>query len=76
MNILVYRLDVFPLRPYSPDLALSDFHLFQSLQTSLNNLQFKSEDDVKTHLGQFSTPRTVELRKSVIFNLPDRCKRF
>ena len=32
---------------YSPDLALSDFHLFRSLQNSLNDKTFASEDLIK-----------------------------
>jgi len=29
--------------PYSPDLALSDYHLFRSLQNSLNDVKFTSK---------------------------------
>ena len=57
---------------YSPNLAPSDFHLFQSLQNSLNKLHFKSEDDAKAHLDQFVTSRIAEFWKYGIFNLPDR----
>ena len=38
---------------YSPDIAPSDFHLFQSLQKSLNGKNFSSLEDCKRHLEQF-----------------------
>ena len=38
---------------YSPDIAPSDFHLFQSLQNSLNGKNFNSLEDCKRHLEQF-----------------------
>ena len=37
--------------PYSPDIAPSDFHLFQSLQNSLSGKNFNSLEDCKRHLG-------------------------
>ena len=39
--------------PYSPDVAPSDFHLFRSLQISLNGKNFNSLEDCKRHLEQF-----------------------
>ena len=39
--------------PYSPDIASSDFHLFQSLQNSLNGKNVISLEDCKRHLEQF-----------------------
>lgn len=39
--------------PYNPDLALSDYHLFRSLQNSLNGQTFTNNDVVKSHLVQF-----------------------
>ena len=39
--------------PYSPDIAPLDFHLFRSLQNSLNGKNFNSLEDCKRHLEQF-----------------------
>ena len=39
--------DVLSHPPYSPDLAPSDFHLFQSLQNSLNGKSFNSLIEVQ-----------------------------
>ena len=38
--------------PYSPDTAPSNFHLFRSLQNSLNGKYFNSLEDCKRHLEQ------------------------
>ena len=45
--------------PYNPDLAPSDFHLFRSLQNSLNSKTFASEDLIKQHLDQFLAERRM-----------------
>lgn len=39
--------------PYSPDIAPSDFHLFQSLQNSLHGEKFDSIEAVKNYLTTF-----------------------
>ena len=38
---------------YSPDIAASDSHLFQSLQNSPNGKNFNSLEDYTRHLEQF-----------------------
>jgi len=45
--------DVLPHPPYSPDLAPSDYHLFRSLQNSLNGKTFASDNAIERHLIQF-----------------------
>lgn len=42
--------DVLPHLPYSHDLAPSDYHLFRSLQNSLNRKNFNSLEVCKNHL--------------------------
>ena len=41
-----------------PDLASSDFHLFRSLQNSLNGKSFNSLVEVKNHLEKFFTEKS------------------
>ena len=47
---------------HSPDIAPSDFHLFQSLQNSLNEKYFNSLVDYKRHLEQFFAQKDKVLR--------------
>ena len=49
--------------PYSPDIAPSDFHLFQSLQNSLNGKNFNSLEDCKRYLEQFFAQKDKNFRK-------------
>jgi len=51
--LLQHGWNVLPHSQYSPDLAPSDFHLFRSLQNSLNGKTFASEDLIKQHLDKF-----------------------
>ena len=46
--------------PYSPDIAPSDFHLFWSLQNSLNGKYFNSLEDCKRHLEQFFAQKDLK----------------
>ena len=39
--------------PYSPDLAPSDFHLFEPLKESLGGIKFENDEDVQQHVIQF-----------------------
>ncbi|KAF2347450.1 hypothetical protein FHG87_021794 [Trinorchestia longiramus] len=58
--------------PYSPDLAPSDFHLFRSLQNSLNRKEFDSDEDVKSFLDIFFTNKEPTFFEQGIKNLPHR----
>jgi len=39
--------------PYSPDITSSDYHLFSSLQNSLNGVKLASKEACENHLKQF-----------------------
>ena len=54
--------------PYSPDIAPSDFHLFRSLQDSLNGKNFSSLEDCKRHLGQFFAQKDKKFWKTSRWN--------
>ena len=57
--------------PYSPDIAPSDFHLFLSLQNSLNGKNFNSPEDCKRHLEQFFTQKHKKFWEDGIMKLPE-----
>jgi len=38
---------------YSPDIALSDYHLFRSLQNILTDVKLASKEACENHLKQF-----------------------
>jgi [histone H3]-lysine36 N-dimethyltransferase SETMAR len=49
--------EVLPHPPYSPDLALSDYHLFRDLQVTLESVHFNDEEDKKATNYLDSNPR-------------------
>ena len=58
--------------PYSPDIAPSDFHLFWSLQNSLNGKNFNSLEDRKMHLVQFFAQKDKMFWEDGIMKLPEK----
>ena len=66
--------EVMPHPPYSPDLALSDNHLFRSLQNHLNGKTFDS-NEVKNELIQFFASKNQTFYESGIMKLTERWKK-
>ncbi|KAG5309243.1 SETMR methyltransferase, partial [Pseudoatta argentina] len=64
--------DVLPHPSYLPDLAPSDFHLFRSLQNSLNEKSFADQTAMKTYLDQFFTSKPQTFYESGIIKLLKR----
>ena len=58
--------------PYSPDITPSDFHLFRSLQNSLNGKNFNSLEDCKRHLEQFFSRKDKIWGEDGIMKLPEK----
>ena len=58
--------------PYSTDIAPLDFHLFQSLQNSLNGKNFNSLGDCKRHLEQFFAQKDKKFWEDGIIRLPEK----
>ena len=56
---------------YSPDITPSDFHLFWSLQNSLNEKYFNSLEDCKRHLEQFFAQKDKKFWDEGIMKLPE-----
>ena len=45
--------------PYSPDMALSDYHLFRSMQSALTGEKFSSFADIKNWLDNLISSKTT-----------------
>jgi len=70
-KLLQYGWNVLPHPPYNPD-ASSDFHLFRSLQNSLNGKTFASEDLIKQHLDMFLAEKDGKFHEYGIMKLPGK----
>ena len=58
--------------PHSRDNAPLDFHLFRSLQNSLNGKNFNSLEDGKRCLEQFFAQKDKKLWEGGIMKLPEK----
>lgn len=63
---------VLPHPAYSPDIAPSDYHLFRSLQSHLNDLAFHDRNDLRAWLSKFFASKPPEFYRKGIMSLPDR----
>ncbi|KYM91656.1 Leukotriene A-4 hydrolase [Atta colombica] len=70
--LLQHSWDMLPHPPYSPVLAPSDFHLFRSLQNSLNGKTCASEDLIKQYLDKFLAEKDGKFYERGIIKLPGR----
>jgi histone-lysine N-methyltransferase SETMAR len=60
------------LPPYSPDLALTEYHFFRSLSKYLCGQEFDEEKDVKVDTATFFAQRSVDFHERGILSLLDR----
>ena len=57
---------------YSPDLALTDYHLFRSLSNHLREKKFDDESSLKMDLVDCFSQKSPDFCKRGIFTLPER----
>lgn len=57
---------------YSPDLAPTDYHLFRSLASYLNEKSFENEDDIKKCLTEFFASKSPDFYRDGIQSLAQR----
>ena len=69
------RWKVLPHPAYSPDIALCDYQLFRSLQTSLPEQQFQNEVEVRKIVDNFISSTDHAFFRCGIHQLPERWQR-
>lgn len=71
-KLLDFNWEILPHPPYSPDLAPSDYHLFQALDISLTRLTFASLDSLKNYLDGLFKGKSINFFEAGIMKLPER----
>jgi len=66
---LEFSWNVLPHPPYSPDLALLDYHLFRSFQNSFDEKNFPNPDAIKIHFERFFAEKSKTFWEKRILNL-------
>ncbi|UYV77256.1 SETMAR [Cordylochernes scorpioides] len=64
--------DVLPHPPYSPDIALSDYHMFRSMTHSLAEQHFTSYEEAKNWVDVWIASKDEEFFRHGIRMLPER----
>lgn len=64
--------DVLPHPPYSPDLAPSDYYLFQSMQHGLADQHFSNFEEVKKWIDSWIAAKPTEFFRKGIRELPEK----
>jgi histone-lysine N-methyltransferase SETMAR len=65
-------LELLPHPPYSPDLAPSDFYLFNHLKKTLRGRHFASKEDLKDAVTRFLNEKPPDFFKIAFLDLADR----
>jgi [histone H3]-lysine36 N-dimethyltransferase SETMAR len=63
--------EILPHPPYSPDIAPSDYHLFQSLQHFLDGKEFKGKNEVENAINSYFTQKSKDFFRDGIEKLPE-----
>ena len=69
---MLFRSELIPHPPYSPDIAPSDYHLFLSLSNQLRGKKFNNETDLKIFLKTFFDNKPKAFYAKGIYDLPRR----
>jgi histone-lysine N-methyltransferase SETMAR len=67
--------ELLPHPPYSPNLAPSDYHLFDSLKKALRGRRFRSDEEVRQAVHTWLCDQTKTFFSDGIKKLVERCKK-
>jgi histone-lysine N-methyltransferase SETMAR len=67
-KVAIQELDweIFPHPPYSPDLALSNYHIFRSLSNNLRHAEFPSTPTLSSKIGSTTYSRPNRRISSIV----------
>ena len=68
-TIASFRWTILPHRPYSPDLAPSDYHLFSPIKEGLRGKHYASDEEVKTAVTMWLKKQLAECYEAGIHAL-------
>jgi histone-lysine N-methyltransferase SETMAR len=68
------KLDCVPHPPYSPDLSLCDFWLFELLKQKIKDRMFQTVEEIKIAIHRVWDELTLDNLQSVFFNWIERLK--
>ncbi len=71
-KLIEFGWELLPHPAYSPDLAPTDYYLFQALSNSLRDVAFDDRADLETHLINFFTSQPEEFFRKGIHSLAAR----
>lgn len=64
--------EILPHAPYSPDCAPSDYYLFRSMQSALQNQTFRNQEEIKKWLEEWIRSKDEKFFFDGIHQLPER----
>jgi len=67
--------EVLPNHPYSPDLALSDYHLFGFVKNQMRGQHYETNEALQTAVRQCLRAAGTEFYRKGIFKLPERSEK-
>ncbi|KMQ92519.1 transposase [Lasius niger] len=71
-TLLELEWEVLPHPAYSPDLAPSDYHLFQSMQHAFTDTHFSSYEEVQKWVDEWIASKDIAFYRHGIALLPER----
>lgn len=71
-KLLDLQWEVLPHPPYSPDIAPTDYHLFNSLSSAMTDIEFENEAELDLWIHDFFSSKPHEFYSDGIQKLPEK----